>query len=520
MNKLSLAKKLAAIEEAKKKRDSIKTAIHVKFFINGNIQIGEKTYKPEPTALKVSKDTSQVIALLGPVGCGKSLTNHVEMLRHVCTVTECKDGVFRSRNYLVRNTYDDLRRTTFKDWDEWMDDLPKIRSTDKPLVRHYEFNFWREETDSIHRAHMEVEGVAIDLTKNISKRFRSIQATAMQLNEASELDHGVFVEAHGRLGRFPAAQDRKEPDRDVDKMFLDTNPPAVGHWFYHLFEIMQPEGFRIYHYPPAVILEEDGTYSINPDAENLHNLQSSYYQNGVRGKEKSYIEVMYMGKYGILRKGNPVYESYNDDLHAVDSIEFIPNEPVYLGFDFGLTPCVLLEQFVNGVRYSIIEMVTKRDQLGSLLENRVMPFINTNLKGYELIVSADPSGIALPQSEGRHCFEVLADFGLRIHKPVSNKLIPRLDAVNHFLNKMVNGKPAYQLSKKGCPTLREGYLSKYFYEDINVGGETDSKEKPCKNHPHSDIQDAGQYNALTMIGEQDTDSEPYVPAPHNYTGGW
>jgi len=520
MNKASLNKKLAALEAERERKANIKTAIHVRFFSNGNIQVADKTYKPEPTAIKLKDDNSQVVALLGPVGCGKSLTNHIEMLRHCCTVTECKDGVFRSRNYLVRNTYDDLRRTTFKDWDEWIDYLPKIRKTDKPLVRHYKFNFWREDDGLIRVAEMEVEGIAIDLVKNISKRFRSIQATSIQLNEASELDHGVFVEAHGRLGRYPAAQDRKRPDIDVDKMFLDTNPPCEGHWFHQLFEIMRPDGFKIYHYPPAVILEEDGSYSINPLAENLSNLQNSYYQKGVNGKEKSYIEVMYMGKYGTMRSGKCVYESYNDDLHAVDSIDFVPGHPVYMGVDFGLTPCILLDQFIDGVRYSIKEFITKRSQLNELLKHIVMPFVNTVLKGYEIIVSADPSGIALPQSEGRHCFAVLGDYGLVVDEQLSNKLLPRLDAVKYFLTVMPNGKPGYQLSKKGCPILREGYLGRYFNEDIIIAGEKGSKEKPCKTHPHSDIHDGGQYNALTMRGESKTGNFEYEAEEKSYNGGW
>jgi hypothetical protein len=520
MNKLSLNKKLESLEAERKRRSEIKTTIHVKFFINGNIQIGDKLYKPEPTALKVSKDKSLVIALLGPVGCGKSLTNHIEMVRHCCTATECKDGVFRSRNYLVRNTYEDLKRTTFKDWDQWMDCLPKTRKTDKPLIRHYEFNFWREETDKIYKAIMELDGVAIDQVDKVKKRFRSIQATTIQLNEASELDESIFNEAFDRLGRYPAVDDRANKNIIVKKMFLDTNPPDIGHWFHRLFEIVKPPKYKIYHYPPGLVLKKDKTYELNQKAENISHLENDYYINNAYGKEKSYIDVMYMGHYGIMRSGDPVYESYNDDLHAVDSIDFVPGQPVYLGFDFGLTPCALFDQLINGVRYSIKEFTTIRSQLNELLENTVMPFLNTTLKGYEIIIAADPSGIAVPQSEGRHCFDVLKDYGLINRDELSNKLLPRLDAVRGFLNRMVNGKPAYQISKTGCPILHKGYLGNYYWKEIIEAGKKEPGQVPCKTHPHSDIHDAGQYNALTMIGETQIQQDDYVTKKHTYKGGW
>ena len=83
----------------------------------------------------------------------------------------------------------------------------------------------------------------------------------------------------------------------------------------------------------------------------------------------------------------------------------------------------------------------------------------------------------------------------------TNDIEPRIGSVRYFLNTMIDGQPAFVLSKEGCPELRRGFLKNYCYKRISVGGEERYKEVPHKNmssHPH----DALQYICLEFAADR------------------
>jgi hypothetical protein len=66
---------------------------------------------------------------------------------------------------------------------------------------------------------------------------------------------------------------------------------------------------------------------------------------------------------------------------------------------------------------------------------------------------------------------------------------------------MVDGKPGFLLSRKGCPTLRKGFIKDYVFKRLNVSGDERYKDKPDKNmssHPHDGL----QYIALEFASEK------------------
>ena len=84
-------------------------------------------------------------------------------------------------------------------------------------------------------------------------------------------------------------------------------------------------------------------------------------------------------------------------------------------------------------------------------------------------------------------------------------------AVRDFLNILVDGKPGFVISRKGCPKLRQGFNGKYAYKRLKVIGEERYQDVPDKNHPHSDIHDCLQYIAMHFkIFENAFDEEDYV----------
>jgi hypothetical protein len=58
------------------------------------------------------------------------------------------------------------------------------------------------------------------------------------------------------------------------------------------------------------------------------------------GKTKAWIDAFIHGKYSFVADGKPVYPEYNDEVHvAKTELEWRAGLPLYLGMDFGLTPC-------------------------------------------------------------------------------------------------------------------------------------------------------------------------------------
>ena len=63
-------------------------------------------------------DNSFIRLLLGPVGCGKSVSNLAEIMMRACRQQPGNDGVRHTRWGVIRNTYPELKSTTIKTWQE------------------------------------------------------------------------------------------------------------------------------------------------------------------------------------------------------------------------------------------------------------------------------------------------------------------------------------------------------------------------------------------------------------------
>ncbi|MCP6280509.1 hypothetical protein NL459_28180, partial [Klebsiella pneumoniae] len=62
---------------------------------------------------------------------------------------------------------------------------------------------------------------------------------------------------------------------------------------------------------------DDG--SINPEAENLKNLDPSYYDNLLAGKSEEWINVYLKNQFGAGDLGQPVFKtSYRKTFHVAD----------------------------------------------------------------------------------------------------------------------------------------------------------------------------------------------------------
>jgi LAGLIDADG DNA endonuclease family protein len=170
----------------------------------------------------------------------------------------------------------------------------------------------------------------------------------------------------------------------------------------------------------------------------------------------------------------------------------------------GNTPACVVVQISPRGQLRVLKEYTAEDMgIRTFAKNIVIPSLERDFPYCKVGISrADPSGIAGDDiMEELSCIGELNSLGVNTAQARTNDLEPRIGSVRYFLNTMIDGQPAFQLSREGCPMLRRGFTKDYCYKRISVGGEERYKEVPHKNmssHP----QDGLQYIAMEFAADQ------------------
>lgn len=454
-----------------------------------NSNVTTVSYRPPgPVAAAFHRSQAFVRGIKGPVGSGKSSTCCMEIIRH-SMMQKPFNGIRRARWAVIRNTYPELKSTTIKTWSHWVnDDLAPIK-WDAPITSTLKI----KDCGDGYGLELEVIFIALDKATETGK-LRSLELTGGWINEASEVPKEVFDMLTQRVGRFPA----KSQGGPVNPcVILDTNPPDDDHWYYKVAAENTPESWEFFDQPGGVmrVQAEDGTveYLPNPDAENIFNLPGGYeyYLRQVAGKSDDWIKVFLMGQYGTTADGKPVYPEYNDKIHVAEN-ELEPNRmlPVFLAWDFGLTPaCVIGQITPRGQLVILDELVSEDMGIRQFATDVVKPLLINKYSGCKFESVGDPAGANRSQTDERTCFQELLEAGILTEPANTNDFVPRRESVAFFLNRLASGEPAFLLSPQ-CRMLRKGFLGGYRYERLKVAGER-YRDRPVKDkfsHPHDALQ--------------------------------
>jgi hypothetical protein len=477
---------------------------------DGSLRIGKTIYKPFPTLQKFHQDDSNIRIVLGAFGSGKSTAMCAEILARAAAMPKCLDGVRRSRCLVVRNTYDELKTTSIDMWREWCGEVGIIHECKQPPI-FWDHTFW----DKDGEIKLQVFFLALDSEKQLRK-LKSLQTSFAYINELSELPVAVLSYVFGRMGRYPPTKILGKNVHFWHGVMADTNPPPEDHWIPQLekdegtlVDLIADENLRekmkkvkvtFYHQPPAILKNSDNKWIGNPEAENIENLPDGYgYYFKMLQNGEEFVKVYAQGKYGILAHGLPVYTKYNDDLHSVDEIKVEKNVQIIYGVDYGrIAPAIICCQWVAGQLRVLKEFCGDHIYISDLAEECFIPWLEKNasktlINGwYEL--NAQGKDDCSQTDDGR---KQLHNLKLNVRAAKTNKIEPRLNAVNYLLGKLSSsGQPSILISRKECPQLRAGFLGKYELEKTRIIGKDAYKSTPVKSHPYSDIHDALQYVAL------------------------
>jgi hypothetical protein len=395
---------------------------------------------------------------------GKSTACVMEIIRKAHEQAPGPDGIRRTRWAVVRNTFSQLKDTTIKTFHDWFP--PRV------------FGEYRV-TDHVYLitkfpgVQIEVLFRALDRPDQVSNLL-SLELTGAWFNEVREIPKTIIEAMDGRIGRYPA---QKDGGCTWLGMIMDTNPPDDDSYVYKMFEVVKPDNWEIFKQPSG----------LSAHAENLSHLPKNYYINLAKGKDDMYVRVYIHGQYGFLLDGKPVFTGFVDSKHVASHIlEPIKGLDLLVGLDFGLQPACTIGQITPFGQLRILdELVSDGMAIRQFCQNQLLPLLRTKYWGYNVMGYGDPSGISRAPTDESTCFDILhsAEIGLTNVIPAyTNAIVPRVNAVDTFLSKMINGEPGIIFSPN-CKYLRKAMNGGYHYamEKSYRGGEQDHKRDPVKN---------------------------------------
>jgi hypothetical protein len=358
------------------------------------------------------------------------------------------------------------------------------------------------------------------------------------LEEFREINPQIFQALQGRLGRFPDGTlvphrpewglDAKgnpvqgcvtEEGKSNKLLWGVTNPPDYDS-FWEQFLDDPADNVHVTIQPSAFA----------PEADWLQYLPSDYYENLANGKSEDWIDVYIHAKFGKSLSGQPVHRAFNRDMHVAKAPlkhNPIAAQPIIVGMDAALNPAAVIGQMSFDGKLMVFDCL-HASGMGAVrfLREKLKPLLTTKYPGARVIVIVDPSGVRRMDTDEQTVVAIIKAEGLAVKPARTNKLPPRLGAVDNFLTRVVDGKAA-MLIDPGCDLLIKALAGKYRYK-IKKPGTVDEQvdeDTPEKLHPWSDIADALQYLCLhadngVVMGAVMTGTRREVkPAPFKWAVG-
>jgi hypothetical protein len=484
------------------------------------------------TLKKFLLDHAFVTIIRGPWGSGKSAACCAKLFQAAAYQAPDRRGLRWTRWIVVRNTYPDLQETTVRTWLDWFPEAvygPMKRS--RPMSHMIKLpgppHFGKPTT-----IEMEVVFLALDDDED-RKKLLSMEFTGAWGNEARELEKGIIDDIIGRTGRYPSMRDGGATWSGV---ILDTNAPTETHWLPIMMgevpvpewmdeeqreSLKKPEDWHYYAQPAALreVKDEQGRvtgYEPNPVAENVANLKGGFdwYLQRLGGKTRSWINVNFLNRLGVLQAGKSVWPTFSKEKHvAAKPIPFDPSLPLYVGVDqTGRRPAAVYGQVRNGHWFILAERIgvdVNNEQFAPVVKRKAAELAASAGKHVEAVAAMfyrDPHSERSDQDD-QTADRIYLKHGVRlIPAPGGNTIKTRLDTVEVLFD---NGKITISPT---CPMLIAACDGGYHYRRLKITGAEIYAEVPEKDG-HSNPADALQYLLLGAGEGRNLIGAAKAPAP-------
>lgn len=429
-------------------------------------------YKPPPTVRQFILDESEIKAIIGPLGSGKTTGALFELLRRSSQQAPNSDGVRLTRFAIIRNTLPQIKQTVLADIKAYFGKLAHHKVSDGMVVID-------QALDDGTRMFSEWLLTPLDQVEDVRKLL-SLQLTGAFIEEFRELDFSILKPLQGRIGRYP----RLGVTPTWKGIIMVSNPYPHGSEWEEAFEVVKPKGWVLYRQPSG----------LSPEAENIENLPKDYYANLMEGANPEWIKVHVHGENGADKSGQAVFgEAFIWTFHSAPTTTPIEGRTYIIGMDVDRHPAALIAQ-MDPVGRLIVHKEIYGEGIGleGFIKGRLTPTMYQRFTGSAYII-ADPSGVKRSSVSEESSFDVMERLGYEAVRAPTNEIAARLRAGDALFGAQIAGGPAVTISRSGCPMLIRALQSEYKFKRRQDGA---LNPIPDKLHPWSDLVDALTYMAL------------------------
>ncbi len=456
---------------------------------------------------------------VGPYGSSKTTAGIMKIAYHASRMAPSPDGIRRSRAIWIRQTIEQLKDTSIKDFLKWFPD--GVWGSYAKTERVFYMKFGDVECEVLFRS--------LDDANDV-RRLLSLQASFAIMDEFREIHPDIYHAVQGRLGRYP--------DRSVNGLGCVVDEPAER--CQHCWELL-PKGFtaelidkgqgsfkcpscgkRASAYLSNAKLwgmtnpPDEGTFwgdllldpppnvkvvwqpsGLSPEADWLEYLPDGYYEQLCQGKSQEWIDVYVHGKLGKGLFGRPVHRQFSRERHVAE-VERVPGVPLVIGADAGLHPACVIGQITSEGRLVILDELYDECAAYQFVHDRLIPLLRERYPRVPVsAVIIDPAAFQRSQTDARTVAQVYEAAGFDVQPGRTNSLSERIGALDDLMTRTLrDGKAALQIHPR-CRTLIDALSHKYAYKKLTNGS---FKAIPEKNHPHSDLCFATGTPVLTPRG--------------------
>lgn len=416
--------------------------------------------------------------IVGPVGSGKTTGIFFKLIHLAKLQAPGPDGVRRTRAVIVRNTSNQLRDTTLASWDYWF--KHGIAGTWEETKKIFTLRFGDVECEVLFRP--------LDTPQDV-QRVLSLEVTFACIDEFVEIPRQIVDALSARCGRYPSTVMGGCTNWG---MWGSSNPSTEDNWWFDYLHDgsvhVQPgeapdisRNARYFHQPSG----------FSPDAENVENLpgKRAYYTNQAKGKSEAWVKQFLEAEWGFSIAGKPVVPTFKSELHvSAKRLEFNPALPLIGAFDPGVSGSAMIfgQEDIDGRLLALGELVQEGYGATRFISERMKPYMRRHfpmLDPEQFIVVPDPAAANRGPTDERTVVDIFKKH-YRVSVESNNRLPLRLDAIEHFTTRLIEGKPALFIDQEMCPTLIRALKGGWRYGlDKNELVKGKEPEKNAYSHP-------------------------------------